>query len=300
VIAMPETSALAAATDPSERRRFVRIACPPDASARLRAGTSARLLDLGLGGALVESTTRLTPGTVNATMFVSPDVAFRARAHIVRAFVVGVTRDEDGGTSLLYRAGLEFGPMSAVEAGTLGTFVTTALRTAAPCTPAEHPQRTISIRFPHGWAVSRKQGAVVARAPDGPRFIILGAPQSRSDLDLGETARRSMQNAGFSSLHGQASTINNRPAWVGFYTGRLQDLGVVVVEAAHIVLGDHVYLVAGVTPFASYETARHDFFAAISSFGSESGVDDVQLVPAPSSCAVDLFDLAAAPALSVA
>ena len=77
-------------------------------------------------------------------------------------------------------------------------------------------------------------------------IIVLGAPQRRSDLDLEETARRSMENAGFSSLHGQASTINNRPAWVGFYTGRLQDLGVVVVEAAHVVLGDHVYLVAGV------------------------------------------------------
>ncbi len=68
------------------------------------------------------------PGAVHATMFVSPEVAFRAHAHIVRAYVAGVTRDESGGTSLLYRAGLEFGPMSAVEAGTLGTFVTAALR----------------------------------------------------------------------------------------------------------------------------------------------------------------------------
>jgi hypothetical protein len=297
---MHETSDPAAAVIPSDRRRFVRIACPPDASVRLRTGTSARLLDLGLGGALVESSTRLTPGVVTATMFVSPDVAFRARANIVRAFVAGVTREECGDTSLLYRAGLEFGPMAATEAGTLGTFVTAALQSAAPCTPAEHPQRTISIRFPQGWVVSRRQGAVVARAPDGQGFIVLGAPQSRSDLDLGETARRSMENAGFSSLHGQASTINNRPAWVGFYTGRLQDLGVVVVEAAHVVLGDHVYLIAGVTPFAAYETARHEFFAAISSFGSEPGVDDVQLVPAPSPCAVDVFDLAAAPALSVA
>ncbi len=300
MIAVHETSEPVAVMPPSERRRFVRIACPPDASVRLRAGTSARLVDLGLGGALVESTTRIMPGSVHATMFVSPEVAFRAHAHIVRAYVASVTHDESGGTSLLYRAGLEFGPMSATEAGTLGTFVTAALRTAAPCTPAEHPQRTISIRFPQGWAVSRKQGAVVARAPDGPRFIVLGAPQSRSDLDLGETARRSMQHAGFSPLHGQASTINNRPAWVGFYTGRLQDLGVVVVEAAHVVLGDHVYLIAGVTPFAEYETARHDFFAAISSFGSDPGVDDVQLVPAPSACAADVFDLAAAPALSVA
>jgi len=266
---------------------------------RLRAGSSARLVDLGLGGALVESTTRIMPGAVHATMFVSPEVAFRAHAHIVRAYVARVTRDENGGTSLLYRAGLEFGPMSAVEAGTLGTFVTAALRTAEPSLPAD-PQRKVSIRFPQGWAVSRKQGSVVARAPDGPRFIVLGAPQNRTDLDLGETARRSMEAVGLSALHGQASTINNQPAWVGFYTGSLQDLGVVVVEAAHVVLGDQVYLVAGVTPLAGYETARHEFFASISSFGSEPGTDGVQLLTAPSSRTANVFDLAALPTSSVA
>ena len=298
MIAMHETSEPGVVIPPSDRRRFVRIACPPDASVRLRAGSSARLVDLGLGGALVESTTRIMLGSVHATMFVSPEVAFRAHAHIVRAYVARVTRDENGGTSLLYRAGLEFGPMSAVEAGTLGTFVTAALRTAESSMPAD-PQRKVSIRFPQGWAVSRKQGSVVARAPDGLRFIVLGAPQSRTDLDLGETARRSMEAAGFAALHGQESTINNRPAWVGFYTGRLQDLGVVVVEAAHVVLGDQVYLVAGVTPLAGYETARHEFFASISSFGSEHGTEGVQLLAAPSSRTANVFDLAA-PALSVA
>ena len=109
-----------------------------------------------------------------------------------------------------------------------------------------------------------------------------------------------MQDAGFTALHGQASTINNRPAWVGFYTGRLPELGVVVVEAAHVVFGDQVYLIAGVTPFAAYETARHEFFAAINSFGSEPGTDGIQLMPAPASRAADVFDMAAAPALSVA
>ncbi len=297
---MHEANVPGAMMSPSERRRFARIPCSPDASVRLRAGTSARLVDLGLGGALVESTTRITPGAVHATMFVSPEVAFRAHANIVRAYVARVTRDEDGGTSLLYRAGLEFGPMSAVEAGTLGTFVTAALRTAESCAPADR-LRTVSIRFPQGWFVSRKQGSVVARAPDGPRFIVLGAPQNRTDLDLGETARRAMEAAGFAALHGQASTINSHPAWVGFYTGRLEDLGAVVVEAAHVVLGDQVYLVAGVTPLAGYETARHEFFAVISSFGSEAGTDGVQLLAAPSSRTANVFDLAAAvPVLSVA
>ena len=284
----------------ADRRRFVRIACPPDASVRLRTGTSARLLDLGLGGALVESSTRLTPGAVNATMFVSPDVAFRARGHIVRAFVAGITREENGGTSLIYRAGLEFGPMPATEAGTLGAFVSSALR-SEPIGALAAPEPHVSIRLPQGWAINRKQGALVARAPDSPRFIVLGAPDNCSESPLDEAARKSMHGAGFSALHGQAAEINGLHAWVGFYTGRLQDLGVVIVEAAHVVQDGRIYVIAGVAPWAAYETARHEFFDVINSFGSDPGAEGVQLVPAPSSpLHADGFDFASVPALSVA
>jgi hypothetical protein len=286
-------------TSPAERRRFVRIACPPDASVRLRAGTSARLLDLGLGGALVESSSRLTPGAVNATMFVSPEIAFRARAHIVRAFVAGITRDDSGGTSLVYRAGLEFGPMSSSEAGTLGTFVSAALHLAASATPIL-PERKVSIRFPFGWAISRKQGALVARSPKAPCFIVLGAPDNCSEQDLGETARASMLRAGFSSLHGQAAEINGLQAWVAFYTGRLHDMGVVIVEAAHVVESGRVYVVAGVAPLSAYEASKHEFFSTINSFGSDPGVAGVELLSAPTSQNSDGFDLASVPALSVA
>src|SRR3954469_6136435 len=177
----------AAALTAAERRRFVRIACPPDASARLRAGMSARLLDVGLGGALVESSTRITPGAVNATLFVSPEIAFRARAHIVRAYVVGVTRDENGATSLVYRAGLEFGPMSSDEAGTLGTFVSAALREGSRTVP-DAVERNVTIRFPQGWAISRERDTVIARSPEASKFMFLGAPQCQPDGDVAELA----------------------------------------------------------------------------------------------------------------
>jgi len=254
---------------------------------------SARLLDLGLGGALVESSERITPGAVNATLFVSPDVAFRARAHIVRAFVVGVTRDEDGATSLVYRAGLEFGPMSAAEAGTLGTFVTAALRASQAA--AETVEQKVSIRFPQGWTVSRTRDAIVARSPEASRFIFLGAPQSQANGDLAETARSSMRQVGFSPLHGQATTINGQDAWVGFYTGRLHDVDV-IVEAAHVKLEGRTYLIAGVAPWSAYEEVRHEFFTTISSFGGQTGADGIQLIAAPSSASLDVFDEACAPA----
>ena len=292
--ATPSASETAGALTAAERRRFVRIACPPDASARLQAGTSARLLDVGLGGALVESSTRLAPGSVNATLFVSPEIAFRARAHIVRAFVIGVTRDESGATSLIYRAGLEFGPMSSDEAGTLGTFVSAALRDG-PQTLQDPVERKVTIRFPQGWAVSRKRDTVIARAPEPSRFMFLGAPRCQPDGDLAELARSSMLEGGFTALHGQATTLNGQEAFVGFYTGSLRDVGV-IVEAAHVRVDGYTYLVAGVAPWSAFESVRHEFFATISSFGSPAGVDGVQLVAAPSPHSLDQFEDAAAAA----
>ena len=279
----------------ANRRRFARIACPPDASVRLRAGTSARLLDVGLGGALVESSARLVLGSVYATMFVAPDIAFRAQAHIVRAFVAGVIQVESGGTSLVYRAGLEFGALSPTEAGTLGTFVSHALSTR-PLSPAPPParDRSVSIRFPQAWSVCRKSGAVVAGAPNSPSYLFLGAPQGLVGRDLGEQARTSMHEAGFSALHGQPAEINGLPAWVGFYTGRLHDLGVVIVEAAHIVLNHDTYVIAGVAPWAAYETVRHEFFTTINSFGGQTEVEGACIVSAPSSRPAAVFDFSAA------
>jgi hypothetical protein len=260
---------------------------------RLRAGMSARLVDVGLGGALVESSTRIVPGSVHATMFVAPDIAFRAQAHIVRAFVAGVTRDEGGGTSLLYRAGLEFDPLSPTEAGTLGTFVSSALRTMP--LPAVVPrERAVSIRFPPSWTVCRKNGAIVASAPQEHGYVFLGAPQVAVGGDLGECAAASMREAGLLALHGQAAEINGLPAWIGFYTGRLRDLGVVIVEAAHVVLNNRTYLVAGVAPWAAFEAMRPEFFATINSFGRQLEVDGACVVSAPSAPSAAVFDFSPA------
>jgi hypothetical protein len=281
---------------PAERRRFTRFACPPDASVRLRADLSARVLDLGLGGALVECPTRLVPGSVTpATLFVVPHVAFRAQAHIVRVFVSGVTRISSGGTSLVYRAGLEFEPLSPAEAGALRTLVSEASRTTSP-SAAIPPDRPVSLRFPPGWARSKRKGAVVASAPDTRSYVFLGAPSGPQSCDLAEFARTSMHAAGFSLLHGQPAEINGLRAWVGFYSGSLDDLGVVVVEAAYVMLDSRTYLIAGVAPLAAYETVRDEFFATINSFEGQRAVDGACVVAAPSSPFAAGFDFSAASA----
>jgi hypothetical protein len=241
---------------------------------------SARLVDVGLGGALVESSARIVLGAVHATLFVAPDIAFRAQGRIVRAYVAGVT-SADGGTSLLYRAGLEFGQLAPPEAETLNAFVTAALRGTPASTPAP-AERTATVRFPQAWAVTRKNGAVVAKAPHSQSYMFIGAPQIAAGSDLTESARASMREAGFSPLHGQPAEINGLPAFVGFYTGRLHDLGDVIVEAAHVVLNEHSYVIAGVAPWTEYDTVRHEFFTTINSFGDQSEGSDA-CIAAPSS-----------------
>jgi len=66
------------------------------------------------------------------------------------------------------------------------------------------------------------------------------------------------------------------------------------------VLDGRTYLIAGVAPFAAYESVCHEFFATISSFGSQPEADGVQLIAAPSARATDAFNLAAVAELSVA
>jgi hypothetical protein len=248
---------------------------------------SARLVDVGLGGALVESSRRIVLGSVHATMFVAPDIAFRAQGRIVRAFVAGVTHGDGGGTSLIYRAGLEFGQLSPAEAGTLDTFLTAALGSMPASTPAP-AERTATIRFPQAWPVTRKNGAMVAKAPRSQSYVFVGAPQIAAGSSLDERACASMREAGFSALHGQPAEINGLPAFVGFYTGRLHDLGVVIVEAAHIALNDRTYLIAGVAPWTDYDTVRHDFFTTINSFASQVEESDACVVALSSEPAAPL------------
>ena len=154
--------------------------------------------------------------------------------------------------------------MSAVEAGTLGTFVDGGPpRRAEPSMPAASPSSGRSDH-PLSAGLGREPEAGRrrrARRPMDRKLHVPGRAAEPPDGDLGERRGARCEAADFPRCTARRPTINGQPAWVGFYTGRLQDLGVVIVEAAHVVLGDHVYLVAGVAPWPAYETVRHEFFA---------------------------------------
>jgi hypothetical protein len=247
---------------------------------------------------------------MTAVVFNAPDVAFRVRTRVKRVFVSGFM-GAGGEAPLLYRAGLEFGPLSRAEACAMEAFVSDVARatgggrangypteldravpwlhpqlvTEAPASPtlvtpatstagvepvpiAVQPDRPVFIRFPAGWAMTTRKRAVVARAPDERGYVFLGAPQ-RPSRDLREFARASMHAAGLSVLHCEPAEVNGLAACIGFYTGWLDGVGAVIIEAAYVVLSNQTYLIAGVAPWAAYETVRHEFFATINSFGGQ-------------------------------
>jgi hypothetical protein len=267
-----------------ERRRHLRFPCSRDASVRLRSGAPARLLDLGRGGLLVESSIRLAPGATTAVAFGAGD-AFRVQARIKRVFVANRVGPPPGEASLRYRAGLEFAQLSHTEAAVLESFVSRATGggadadsagdpTTKPGPQVVMPARTsadtqIFIRFPRGWPLTARTYAVVAYAPEQRGYVLLGTSLRPPHGDLCEFARASMQGAGFSVLHCEPADLNGLAACLGFYTGWLDDVGAVMVEAAHVVLHNQTYLVAGVASWTAYESVRSDFFATISSFGGE-------------------------------
>lgn len=274
-----------------ERRRFPRLAPPPAASLRLQHGVPTRLLDLGLGGALVEVSTRLVPGTVTGIRMTAADVDFRARAHIRRAFVTGTVRATQGENTLLYRAGLEFDSLSPAEVNLLKAALASAeqaaggmcpgLRPAIPGAPAAErpittvsPSPLVSFRFPPGWVVTRKESGTAAREPNRRGFTFVRALPPGQSPNLCELAQVSMREAGFSAIHCRQAEINGLEACVGFYHGWLDALGEVLAEAAHIAVHDRTYLVAGVAAWTAYDTLRHAFFATIRSFVGEPPATD--------------------------
>jgi hypothetical protein len=90
----------------TERRRSRRLD-PQEASwqsARLRTGHPLTLLDIGAGGALVESRARLLPGKPVDLQLTGPELSLNLRAVVVRCSVCAL--DSDHGVR--YRGALAF------------------------------------------------------------------------------------------------------------------------------------------------------------------------------------------------
>ena len=90
-----------------ERRRHVRRPAAELVglqAARLRPGLGAVLIDLSPGGALVETATRLRPGTKTVLQLTANDADLRVSGEVVRAWVSAIVPER----GILYRGALRF------------------------------------------------------------------------------------------------------------------------------------------------------------------------------------------------
>ncbi len=141
-----------------------------------------------------------------------------------------------------------------------------------------HPDLRLAVTFPRGWDIQNSQSQVMAKAPEQEQYLILQlVPDARGSVE--QIAQSGMANAGFRQLNGRPVQINGAEAYVGTYQGNLQDLGNVVVTAAHVSHERNVYLLAGLAPANGAANARPAFESSIGSFRSLTRAEAADIKP---------------------
>jgi predicted Zn-dependent protease len=129
-----------------------------------------------------------------------------------------------------------------------------------------HPVMRFAIEFPEGWEVQNTPQQVAAREPGTSHYMLLQLVDRPRGRSLEEVAAASMSSAGFRREDGQPTQINGLDAYVGVYRGTLQNVGRVLLRAAHIAHGRDVYFVAGFAPEAEFATVDGAVVASLNSF----------------------------------
>ena len=132
-------------------------------------------------------------------------------------------------------------------------------------TTFRHPDLRLALTFPEGWDVQNTKSQVLAKAPEQNQFMVLQLVPNASGT-LEQVARGTMANAGFRQVDGQRVELNGLNAYVGTYQGQMQGLGNVVTRAAHVVLNDRLYLLAGLASPDQFRGAQDAFTRSIQSF----------------------------------
>jgi predicted Zn-dependent protease len=129
-----------------------------------------------------------------------------------------------------------------------------------------HPILHFAVRFPEGWDVTNGADQVLARPGESSNVaMLLQLAQGGSSGSLQQFAPSSMAQAGWNELRGDRATINGLDAYLGTYSGTMNNAPV-TIEAAHIRSGQQVYIVAGVAPASQFDAAARTFETAIRSF----------------------------------
>ncbi|MGE3277013.1 MAG: M48 family metalloprotease [Vicinamibacterales bacterium] len=129
-----------------------------------------------------------------------------------------------------------------------------------------HPVLRLKLRFPDGWEVQNSPAQVVAKAPEANHFMLLKVVQQPQGHSLEQVAVNSMNGANFRRVDGGATRINGLDAYVGVYQGALEGLGNVVLRAAHIAVGDTIYMFGGFAPEGEFRSVDGTISQSIQTF----------------------------------
>jgi predicted Zn-dependent protease len=141
-----------------------------------------------------------------------------------------------------------------------------------------HPVLRFGITFPQGWEIQNTKTQVVAKAPEQQKYALLQLVQNPQG-SIEQVARNSMASSGWRHAGGQRADINGLDAYVGTYQGNMEGLGSVVTLAAHIVHQKNVYVLAGLAPANSFESAQPEFAQTIRSFRPLSAAEAERIRP---------------------
>ena len=142
-----------------------------------------------------------------------------------------------------------------------------------------HPKLKFQVVFPDGWNVTNSASQVAAQPEGGGRAMLLELVEGAGGRAPRQAAETSMRDAGFTLVRGDTATLHGDEAFVGVYTGTIQDLGQVSLRAAHIAHGGQMLLLAGLAPVSGFDQADPAFRTAIESFRPLSNAEAAAIHP---------------------
>lgn len=105
------------------KRRYARLALKEPVNEQITATHDVHILDVSVGGARVEHTTILRPGSACHLRLPLKPEALTVQCRVIWSKVIGRATGESRGTGLLYQSGLEFAGMPPGAQGVLSAFL---------------------------------------------------------------------------------------------------------------------------------------------------------------------------------
>lgn len=105
------------------KRRYARLALKEPVSDQITTTYNVHILDVSLGGARVEHTSILRPGSACHLRLPLKPEALTVQCRVVWSKVIGRATGESRGTGLLYQSGLEFAGIPPGAQGALAAFL---------------------------------------------------------------------------------------------------------------------------------------------------------------------------------